>query len=213
MGALKQDRTKENWTPDPYYERNADAYARATRGVEMSELYGHFLPHLPPHARILDAGSGSGRDTLAFLHKGYAVDAFDASPTLARLSSALTGIPTQVLRFQEFASPPVFDGIWACASLLHVPKSELQDAVLRLVHALKPHGALYLSVKYGSGERVAEDRRLFVDLNRRDLHRLFGNIPEMKLTQVWISAGEGSFQGKDKWINAVALKAGVGTDK
>lgn len=189
-----------------YYDQHAQAYFDATRPVNMSELYDQFLPHIPSGGRILDAGSGSGRDTFAFIQKGYDVDAFDASANLAELSTRLTGVPTRVLRFQEFESDPAYDGIWACASLLHVPAEELGGVLGRLVRALKPGGTLYVSVKHGAGQRTASDGRLFVDLNRAHLAKLFATLPNLTLSKVWISGGEGLLQGKDEWLNVIALK-------
>lgn len=190
-----------------YYDRHAQAYFETTLRIDMSDLHDRFLRYIPPRGRILDAGSGSGRDTLAFLRRGYEVEAFDSSPDLCDLSTRLTGVHTRVLRFQEFESPPRYDGIWACASLLHLREEELQDAVSRLVRALKPRGALYVSFKHGSGERIADDGRFYTDLNEQSLRRLFAAFPDMTLTEVWISGGEGTVRGKDEWLNAIALKA------
>jgi SAM-dependent methyltransferase len=172
----------------------------------MSDLYREFLPLVKAGGRILDAGSGSGRDTAAFLRKGYKVDAFDSSPQLAALSTEFTGIPTRILRLQEFDGAPIYDGVWACASLLHVPKDELEDALGRLIRALRPGGVLYFSVKHGTGERLADDGRYFLDLDRDAIESLFEPFPEMRLAKVWVSAGEGARRGKDEWINALAVK-------
>jgi SAM-dependent methyltransferase len=112
-----------------YYEQGARAYFDATATVDMAAIHDRFLALLPAGARILDAGSGSGPDTLAFLRRGFAVEAFDASPSLARLSSAFTGVPTRVLRLQDLDEPGRYDGVWACASLLHVPGCELPEVL------------------------------------------------------------------------------------
>src|SRR5690606_22260482 len=140
-----------------YYERNAESYFKATRDADLSALYERFLRRLPKGARILDAGSGSGRDTLAFVRRGYAVSAFDSSAALCELSTRLTGVRTRVLRFQELEGEAEYDGIWACASLLHLSDAELPNAIGRLIRALKPDGVLYMSFKHGAGERVTED--------------------------------------------------------
>lgn len=198
---------EEEKATSEYYERNAQTYFATTLRVDMSALYSRFLRHVAHGGRILDAGSGSGRDTLAFLQRGYEVEAFDASPALCTLSTQLTGVEAQVLRFQDFDSPPRHDGIWACASLLHVPKDELRDAVSRLIGALKPDGALYVSFKHGAEERISTDGRFFLDLNAESLRQLFADFPNMTLAEVWLSVGEGTHQGKDEWLNAIALKA------
>ena len=192
---------------EAFYERQARAYHDATLRTDISPLYDRFLPRIPPGGKILDAGSGSGRDTLAFLQRGFLVDAFDASPALCALSSALTGIRTKILRFQDFQSPTRYDGIWACASLLHVPKPELPDAVRRLIAALKPGGAIYMSFKHGDRERVTDDGRYFLDLDEPSLRALLTGFPGIDLVDLWISAGEGDFGGRGKWLNVIAVKA------
>jgi SAM-dependent methyltransferase len=146
-------------TDDPtlaYYEDQAETFFAETVDVDMAPLYARFLARVPPGGHILDAGCGSGRDALAFRRLGYAVTAFEASPTLARLATAHCGLPVEVRRFQEIDWEDRFDGIWACASLLHVPMAELPEVLGRLGRALKSDGVLYASFKYGVGEREHE---------------------------------------------------------
>lgn len=200
----KSDHSDEEST-SAYYESHAPGYAEATRSIDMTKLYDQFLSHVPKGGQILDAGSGSGRDTLAFLNKGYKVEAFDASPRLAELSSGLTGIKTKVLRFQEFRSPPRFDGIWACASLLHVPQKELPSVVARLVDSMKPGGALFISMKEGSGERISNDGRLFTDLDEESARALLSPLG-LDIERMWISHGQGPRHGLDDWLNVLATK-------
>jgi len=199
-------KTTESGT-DRYYRDQAAAYAEATLSVDMSEIYDRFLGHLPKPAKILDAGSGSGRDTLAFKNLGYDVDAFDASPALCALSWELTGVPARVRRFQDFESEPLYDGIWACASLLHMQADELPDALRRLVHALKPRGALYISFKHGPGERHSEDGRFYLDMDEARLRAVLSCVSDVKLSEIWVSQGEGSRRGRDAWINAIVVKS------
>jgi SAM-dependent methyltransferase len=188
-----------------YYNAHAQRYVDTTLRIDMSELYEPFLALVPRGGRILDAGSGSGRDTLAFFEKGYRVEAFDASPALAEISSRVTGVPTRVLRFQDFQSTPRFDAIWACASLLHVPLSEWPDALRRLIDALKPGGTLFISVKHGIGERLARDGRLFTDLDEKTMRSLLARCP-VAITKLWISEGQGSRRGEEQWLNVLAVK-------
>lgn len=195
--------------PDPtiaFYDRNAADYAEATLPIDMEEIYNRFLRHVPSGGLLLDAGSGAGRDTLAFVDRGFAVDAFDASPELCAISTELTGVPARVLRFQEFESPSVYDGIWACASLLHVPAAELVDALGRLIAALKSGGAFYLSFKHGDAERVAADGRFFRDMDEQTLRALIAQFREARIAELWVSAGEGTQKGRAEWLNAVLIK-------
>jgi SAM-dependent methyltransferase len=189
-----------------YYERNAESYFKATRDADLSALYERFIRRLPKDAHILDAGSGSGRDTLAFLRRGYKVSAFDSSPALCELSTRLTGVRARVLRFQDVEDKEEYDGIWACASLLHVQEAGLPDAIARLVRALKPGGVLYMSFKRGSGERVTEDGRFFTDMTDSRLRLVLQVIPNARLEDLWITTGEGQFQGQDEWLNALVSR-------
>ena len=189
-----------------YYERGAELYFQDTLRIDLSALYERFLPYLPAHASILDAGSGSGRDTFAFLRRGYVVDAFDSSPGLCKLSTRLTGVNARILRFQEFEDVNRYDGIWACASLLHLQETELPDAIGRLVRALNIGGALYMSFKHGLGARVAADDRFFTDMDAERLQRLLAIVPGQSLEELWISAGEDKVEGQGDWLNAIIIK-------
>ena len=199
-GAGQQTQTLE------YYERNAESYFEATRDADLSSLYERFTRRLPPGARILDAGSGSGRDTLAFLRRGYSVSAFDSSPALCELSTRLTGVRTRILRFQELEDEEEYDGIWTCASLLHVPEAELPDAIACLVRALKPGGVLYMSFKHGAGERLTEDGRFFTDMTDDRLRWVLQSLSGVRLDELWMTAGEGQFHGRGEWLNALVSK-------
>jgi SAM-dependent methyltransferase len=186
-----------------YYETHAPDYANKTQSVDMAKVYNRFLNHIPPGGKILDAGSGSGRDTLAFLGRDYQVDALDASPRLAALSTQLTGVPTKVLRFQELDIVSRYDGVWACASLLHLKASELVDAFARLQRALNPNGIIYASFKVGTEERVAVDGRWFTDMNEERLHHILKDVPKLTLVDIWLSAGEDTFYGQGEWLNVL----------
>jgi SAM-dependent methyltransferase len=106
-----------------FYDRNAERFAADTGGVDMSALHERFLRHVPPRARILDAGCGVRRDALAFLERGYSVVAFDALAEMVRLARERVAGRAEVLqmRFEDVAWRERFDDVWACASLLHVP--------------------------------------------------------------------------------------------
>src|SRR5262245_5024139 len=141
-----------------YYERNAPTCISDTAGVDMSPLYEPFLALVPAGGRILDAGCGSGRDSLAFMARGYQVLAIDGAAAMVRAAAAAS-VPAGRLRLQEVDFDAKFDGVWACASLLHVPRVEILEVLGRLARALRPGGVMYLSFKRGDGE-VWRDGRL-----------------------------------------------------
>lgn len=134
-----------------YYNAHAQQVIDETLHVDMSALYDAFLPQLPENAHILDAGCGSGRDSREFLAGGYRVTAFDASEKLAALATKAISHPVSVRTFSQVTEHRAYDGIWACASLLHLPRQQIPHALARLWQALKPGGLLYLSFKQGEG--------------------------------------------------------------
>jgi SAM-dependent methyltransferase len=171
----------------------------------MAPLYTRFLAHLPQGGQILDAGCGSGRDALALRRLGYAVTAFEASPTLARLASDYCGLPVEVRRFQEVEWEDRFDGIWACASLLHVPLAELPEVLRRLGRALKSDGVLYASFKYGAGEREHGGRR-FTDLDEKRLAVLVETVPVLEVLETWVTGDRREGREGERWLNAVVAR-------
>ena len=185
-----------------YYEDNAETFAAGTINVDMASLYNRFLPGLPDQARILDAGCGSGRDARAFAELGYQVTAFDASPALVRLAERHFGSSVKCVRFQEVLWQQTFDGIWACASLLHVPAAELSDVMRRLRNALKPQGILYASFKYGSGEREHDGRR-FTDLDESGLAALLEQVPGLQALETWITSDLRPGRESERWLNTL----------
>ncbi len=108
-----------------YYQMHAGEFFEQTVAIEMDQLYRTFLEHIPADGKILDAGCGSGRDAKYFLDQGYDVEAFDSSPALAALATAHIAKSVDILRFQDLDHERKYNGIWACASLLHVPIKDM----------------------------------------------------------------------------------------
>lgn len=188
-----------------YYNEHAEEYVGSTLGIDMSHIYQQFLSRLKKGHRILDAGCGSGRDTKAFLDLGYDVLPIDASREMTNATEQLTGVSARQIRLQEIIFEDEFDGIWACASLLHVPLDELPDVLDRLAYATRSEGVLYFSFKEGNGERL-EDGRLFTDFNQLTLREVISARPNLQLEAIWIT--EDARPGKAaRWLNVIASKA------
>ncbi len=185
-----------------YYTKQAEVFVRETQSVDMSGLYERFLPHLRSGAHILDAGCGSGRDTRAFRERGFTVTAFDASPAIASMAEAYLEMPVAVMRFQEIDWSRHFDGIWACASLLHVSGAELPAVVRRLARALKPGGLLYASFKYGEGEQIRNGRH-FTDLDETGLADLLKQTPELIEVETWVTGDVRPGRESERWLNTL----------
>lgn len=185
-----------------YYQANAKLFFDQTVAVNLSELYQHFIANLPPLARILDAGCGSGRDSKHFLDAGYKVTAFDASSCLAQLASEYIGRSVKVQSFSEIEYQSEFDGIWACASLLHVPMIEMPGVLLRLRRALVKDGILYASFKYGMGEHN-RNGRMFTDMNEIVLFDLIDQVRGFSEIQTWVTNDQRAGREDELWLNTL----------
>ena len=192
-----------------YYDRHAINFIATTRYVDMSDARDRFLAAVPARADgpacILDAGSGSGRDALAFRVSGYDVKAFDASPAMVAATQAHAAVETRRMRFEDFTWEHSFEGIWACASLLHVAYADLPGVVERLAAHLVPDGALYLSFKHGTGERVKDGRR-FTDMTVENLAALLDGCGAFIEPDMWESRDCRPDRASEVWVNSVVKK-------
>lgn len=187
-----------------YYQNNAQTFFDGTVNVDMSSLYETFTRSLAPSARVLDAGCGSGRDAKAFMEMGYQVEAFDASSALVEMARAHTGLPVQLMTFADVAWKAEFDGIWCCASLLHIPAVELPGVMQKLADALKAGGVWYVSFKYGNGEREVDGRR-FTDMDEMGLRRMVEAVSDIEIQALWTTRD--ARPGRDEvWLNGILLK-------
>ena len=187
-----------------YYNKHAEEFTASTFEVDMESLYQPFLAELPEGARILDVGCGSGRDTLAFKNKGYQVDAIDYSEELVKKATQLTGIPVRLQSFYEIDADQAYDGIWACASLLHCERSRLAEVLEKMVQALKPNGVIYMSFKYGDSDRE-KDGREFTDLNEQQAQELLAQFDQVSLVQQWITVDKRP-EREEQWLNLLLKK-------
>lgn len=185
-----------------YYDQHANTFFEQTVEVDMTPLWERFLAHIPAGGHILDAGCGSGRDARAFRDQGYQITAFDGSAELARLATEYLGCPVRHLQFQALDYTNCFDGIWACASLLHVPYDQLNEVLRRFTLALKPGGVWYLSFKWGQGEREHQGRR-FTDLDEAGLNRLLAGHPALEMLEIWPTADRRPGRDEERWLNAL----------
>ena len=187
-----------------YYNTHAAEFAAATENADMKAVRERFLKYLSPGRKILDAGCGSGRDTCAFMTAGYEVEAIDASEELCRIASEKTGIDVKCRRFEDLEGEAEYDGIWACASLLHVRRDDLPDVLTRFRRLLKPAGVLYASFKYGNEERI-KGGRYFSDMDEgscREMLRQAGFV----IKELFITCDVREGRTGEKWVNAIAEK-------
>jgi 2-polyprenyl-3-methyl-5-hydroxy-6-metoxy-1,4-benzoquinol methylase len=187
-----------------YYQDNADDFFDNTINVDMEELYQPFVERLPDNALVLDAGCGSGRDSKAFLDKGFNVEAIDASSEMVKRSRMATGLDVQLKRFDQIDAIKRYDAIWCCASLLHVPENDLIQTMKVLARSLKPNGIWYMSFKYGNEQRE-NNGRLFTDMNEARFAELIMQVKDLNVLDQWITIDKRPDR-TENWLNALVLR-------
>ena len=189
-----------------YYNKNSKDYFDSTVNVDMSASYEEFINLLPKGSKILDLGCGSGRDSLQFMKLGYDVTAVDGSLELAKRAAKLLGKEVIVISFEELQLEDKYDGIWACASLLHLDNNALRDVLNKLYDNLNDSGIFYMSFKYGTSEFIDKNNRYF---NMFTDERLIKFIEEnTKYNILQISGADDSLGriNEVKWINVLCKK-------
>lgn len=187
-----------------YYNKNADSFFEGSVKADMSGVRRRFLSYIPVGGRILDAGCGSGRDSKVFIEAGYDVISFDASEEMCKRASEYIDREVKNMRFEEMSFTNEFDGIWACASLLHVPQDELPDIIKKIRDALKLGGIVYASFKYGEGTKMRGDR-VFRDFTEKSVIPLFENAGfEIVSNEVGTDSRPG--REDEKWVNVIGVK-------
>ena len=188
-----------------YYNLNAKNFIENTQNVDMHQAQDRFLRLLDENASILDFGCGSGRDTKYFVNKGCRVTATDGSAELCRRASTFTGIEVKEMMFQELDDMGTYDGIWACSSILHLPKNELFSVIRKMSDALKSTGVIYTSFKYSDFEGV-RNGRYFTDFNEDSFKKFIAGIPEITIEDHWITGDVRPGRGNERWLNLILRK-------
>ena len=188
-----------------YYNTHAKDFVQGTVAVDFHITQDRFLAQLAAGASILDFGCGSGRDTKYFLQHGFAVEATDGSAELCKLASEYTGISVKQMLFDELEAVEKYDGIWACASILHLAWADLVVVMRKMVRAVKDGGVIYTSFKYGqfTGER---NGRFFTDLDEEVLARLLKEVGGLEVKELWITGDVRPGRGEEKWLNVLLTK-------
>ena len=198
------EKSKKNQTIQ-YYDQNAADFVENTRNVDFHVMQDEFIEGLPAGAKILDLGCGSGRDTKYFLEHGYRVDAIDGSAELCALASEYTGIPVKCQLFQELDASEVYDGIWACSSILHLEKTELRSVLKKMADALRPDGWIYTSFKYGEYEGM-RNGRYFTDFTWNSFQRFIRDTESLSITESWVTGDVRPGREEEKWLNLLLQK-------
>lgn len=185
-----------------YYESNAEHYAAETFSADMSEQYQRFLPLLKKGAKILDVGSGSGRDACYFQKHGYQVTALEPSKNLCKEIRKVFSGEIICSDIQNYRPKERYDGIWACASLIHLQEEEILRFFEKIDLYLNDNGVVYVSGKNGIPTGEVEDGRFFLEFTEQLVDKILTVNKQLKLEQLWYT-GDVSGRRGFRWLNVV----------
>lgn len=195
---------KDQETSD-FYAREAETYAAQTTQIASRQLAA-FMARLRPGAAVLELGCGSGRDSEALLAAGFDTTPTDGTPQMAAIAKRRLGRPVKVLLFDDIADIDSYDGVWANACLLHVPRDHLASVIGRIHTALRHGGVFHASYKTSGGDGRDRFGRYY---NRPDPNWLRQVYELQSWTELGIATGRepGYFGEPSDWLYVTAIKA------
>lgn len=188
-----------------FYNTNAELYAEWTRGIDLAHLYQPFLTNIPRNGKILDVGCGAGRDLKRFVEEGFEAVGIDPSEKLAVMASEFSGCKVLVSGVQDISFNQEFDGAWACASLIHLPRLQLPSALDKIFLALRPRGILFMSMQIGSGDEVLEDGRFVARYTLEELSHAIERA-YFEIVNMWTTPDSLPERLSVTWVNVIARK-------
>ncbi|WP_396610658.1 class I SAM-dependent methyltransferase [Haloferax sp. S1W] len=145
------------------YEGNSDAFVEKYRSESVAARFGGDFYAALSGDHVLDVGCGPGIDTETFSDDGFDVTGFDL--TASFVESARTAVPDASFVRGDMRRLPfrdgLFDGVWSCASFLHVPRADAPETLREFRRVLAVNGVLYLSLKHGDESGYDDDGRYF----------------------------------------------------
>ena len=189
-----------------YYDNNIDSYKKlwlddfsSNYNFEIPDI---FLSYLNKNSKILDMGCGTGRDSKYFKELGHIVKSIDGSLEMCKIASNLLNEEVEQLNFLDINYNNEFDGIFACASLLHLSSEDLLIVLNKISNALKENGILYTCFKYGNSTRV-DKGRFYNDMNEEKFIKLLTNVEDLKILKTWVTQ---QYKTDTKFINYIIRK-------
>jgi ubiquinone/menaquinone biosynthesis C-methylase UbiE len=155
--------TKKNYN---LHAKSFAEYAKIYRGGFEKKIE-QFSKQFKKGSRILDIGCGSGRDAKYFSDKGFEVVGIDLSEELIKICQETSKGTFMLMDFEKIEFPDhSFDGVWAIASLVHVPKKNLSKALRKIKKIIKKNGHIFATFRFGDKEVILKDLRGDVELER-----------------------------------------------
>ncbi len=188
-----------------YYNSNADDYYQNTIDADLDAARSRFTAYLPTGARIIDMGCGSGRDVLAFRSLGFKAAGLDASEDMVQMAKEHLEIPVIAADMSTWIADEPYDGIWCCASLMHLGDDDCRRFFSNLRCNLKPGGVLYISVKSGIETGMDAAGRYMKNFTEEDVQELADMAEGLRISELWYT--DDTLSRRDfKWLNVIMSK-------
>jgi len=188
-----------------FYNENAVGFFDNTVGADMGETYEIFNSYLKKGAAILDLGCGSGRDSRYFSNYGYEVISVDYSDEMVKMAGEFLNKEVIKIDMRQMDFKDKFDGIWACASVLHIKKNEMAKVLKNSYCALKDSGIMYMSFKYGEGEIQSKGRH-FSNYKEDTFTKLLDSLDLFKIEKFWKTEDVRPDRKNEFWLNVIVKK-------
>jgi len=189
------------------YEQTAPEYLRTHSDINEIKACADKFVKLLSGRELLDIGCGSGRDARYFSQQGLKVTGIDLCSNFLQLASNYAPHATFLnmdMRNLSFSNA-CFDGLWACASFLHLPKSEALQTLQGFHRVLKPSGILYLSLQVGEGEQLvqkshySQGKKFFAYYSAAEVEQLIP-LAGFKIIETFVDPK------LPKWLSVYAVK-------
>lgn len=197
---------EEEYNTIEYYNKNAETYFEQTVESNLQVVYDEFLSRIPSKSYILDFGCGSGRDSKFFIENGYKVKAIDGSIEMCKLASKYINQDVECMKFEELDEENIYDGIWACSSIVHVEKEKLPNILNKMIKALKQNGVIFVSFKKGTGYEIKEGK-YYNFLVKEEFEKILGSLnTNVKIIDYRENISNSKRPKASEWSNIILQK-------
>lgn len=174
-----------------YYNDNSENFKMKWDNY-LFDIPNTFASYLKSGDNVLDLGCGTGRDSLYFKDKGFNVTCIDGAINMCKIASEALNIEVENKTYFDLDYKDMFEGVFACASLLHLKNDDLKIVLKKIYDSLRYNGIMYSSFKYGNDERY-DDGRYFNDMTLDKFNRLMNESgSNFEIVKAWNTAQYGS---------------------
>lgn len=188
-----------------YYNTYPEKFIQGTIDANMSKHHNRFVKYIKKDGSILDLGCGSGRDSLFFHNNGYQVTSMDGALKMVEHCKTILSNPVIHNSFEDYIPDRQFDGIWACASLLHVDRNHLSNIIKKYIAMLKKNGIFFMSFKDRAAD-FEKDGRYFTCFDKKGLIEFIRQYENIQILEVTETIDVRTLTTDQRWVSIIVKK-------